>query len=102
MSVLTSPFRLSRILQAADLIASCILAYVTGESNFAPALFPHLSPLFIRESGRTGGVGVKLHPFLKYGNFYHWLFGDEYYVRGNCGHPLPLDTIAFSKSLDEY
>jgi hypothetical protein len=102
MSVLTSPFRLSRILQAADLITSCTLAYVTGESNFAPPLFPHLSPLFIRESGRTGGVGVKLHPFLKYGNLYHWLFGDEHYVRGNAGHPLPLDTIAFSKGLDEY
>lgn len=102
MSVLTSPFRLSRILQAADLITSCTLAYITGESNFAPPLFPHVSPLLIRENGRTGGVGVKLHPFLKYGNLYHWLFGDEYYVRGNCSHPLPLDAIAFSRSLDEY
>ena len=102
MSVLTSPFRLSRILQAADLITSCTLAYVAGERTFAPALFPYLSPLFIRENGRTGGVGVKIHPFLKYGNLYHWLFGDEYYVRGCLGHPLPFGGIAFSKSLEKY
>jgi hypothetical protein len=102
MSVLTCPFRLSRILQAADLITSCTLAYVAGESNFAPALFPHLSPLFIQERERTGGVGVKLHPFKKYGNLYHRLFGDKYYVWGSTGHPLPLKGIAFSKSPDEY
>ena len=102
MPVLTSPFRLSRILQAADLITSCTLAYVTGESNFSPGLFPHLSPLFIREDGRTGGVGVKLHPFFKYGNLYHWLFGDKYYIHENVGHPFPLNNIAFSKSIEKY
>jgi len=102
MSVLTSPFRLSRLLQAADLIVSCTLAYVSGESKFSPAVFEHINPLFIRESGRTGGVGVKLHPFLKYGNLYHWLFGDEYYIKGNTGHRMPLKSIAFRESLDEY
>lgn len=102
MSVLTLPFRLSRLLQAADLITSCTLAHVTGERTFAPALFPYLSPLFIRDCGRTGGVGVKLHPFKKYGNLYHWLFGDNFYVRKNSRQPLPINEIAFSKSLDEY
>ena len=102
MSVLTSPFRLSRLLQAADIITSCTLAYVCGEKRYSKAIFEHLSPLFIRENGRTGGVGVKLHPFQKYGNFYHWLFGDSHYVKGTTGYPMPLPNIAFSENIETY
>lgn len=102
MAVLSCPYKLSRLLQAADLITSCTLASVCGEERFSPTIIKHIKPLFLNESGRIGGVGVKLHPFPKYVNLYHWLFDDEYYVRYPIGCPLPMSQYAFSKSPNEY
>ena len=102
LPVLTSPYRLSRILQAADLITSCTLAQVSGEDKYSSEVFPDVSPLFIRYRDQTGGFGVKLHPFRKLGNLYHWLFGDTHHVMGNSGVPMPRADIAFSESPDIY
>lgn len=102
LPVLSAPSTTTRLLQTADLIAGCTLAYVCGEQYYSPPLMEFLTPLFLRVDGRIGGVGVKLHPYVKYANLYHWLFGDTHYVKMNMGFPMPLDNIAFSKSLDEY
>ncbi len=102
MAILSCPFRLSRLLQAADLVVSCTLAYVCGENKFSPPIMEHISPLFIRELNRVGGVGVKVHPFFKYVNLYHWLFGDEYYVKYPIGHPLPMEQYPYSNNTNLY
>jgi hypothetical protein len=102
MPILSCSSRLSRLLQAADLVVGSTLSYVTGETTYSPPIIEAIKPLFIKEAGRIGGVGVKLHPWLKYGNFYHWLFGDVDYWHGNTGEPFPIERIAFSRSISEY
>lgn len=48
--VVSAPSKLLRLLQLADLVTSCTLAYVSGESSWAPATFKHIKPLLC--SGR--------------------------------------------------
>ena len=88
-NVVSTPSKLSRLVQAADFITSCTLAFVSGESIYSPVIFPYIKPLFDCESGRIGGVGLKLHPDFKFVNLYHWLVDDDYYKRGSSGYPLP-------------
>jgi hypothetical protein len=35
----------------------------------------------------SGESGVKIHPDGRYANLYHWLFVDEYLIRGSVGNP---------------
>lgn len=102
MSVVSLPCKLSRLLQVADLVVSATLSYVSGESKFSPTIVEKIKPLFIRESDRVGGVGVKLHPWVKFGNLYHWLFADSVYRRAGGGIPLPWHKIAFKNGPQEY
>jgi hypothetical protein len=102
MTVMSSPYRLSRLLQVADLITGCTLAYLCGESRYSPPVMEYIKPLFLSEWDRVGGVGVKLHPDFKYANLYHWLFGDPHIIWGRTGHPLPLPYRPFSTSPDVY
>lgn len=83
-----------RLLQAADLVTSCITAYVAGEGRYSPPLFASILPL-IHRAGRIGGVGIKIHPDFKYVNLYHWLFGDEYFFKGSTGTPLPMKGFPY-------
>jgi hypothetical protein len=102
MSVLSSPTKLSRLLQAADLIVSSTMSYVSGEGNYSEPIFKEAKDLFLSESGRIGGVGAKLHPFMKFVNLYHWLFGDTHYIKANMGYPLPMENYAFSENPNDY
>jgi hypothetical protein len=88
--VLTYSSRLHRCLQIADLFTSCLTAYIAGEDRWSPPVAESLRELLRMEMGRRGGCGVKLHPDLAYSNLYHWLFGDEYFMRGNTGTGLPM------------
>lgn len=92
----------TRLLQLADLITGCVLAYVSGEKHFAPAVFERIKPLLRRSDKRQiGGSGVKLHPDYRYANLYHWLLGDKYIVRGNVGHLLPLKGFLYRDGPEE-
>lgn len=102
MTVLSSPYRLSRLLQTADLITACTLQYLCGEKRFTPPVMKYIKPLFLSEWDRIGGVGVKLHPDFKYANLYHWLFGDSQLIKGMTGYSLPLSYRPFSSSPDIY
>lgn len=102
MTVLSCPSRLCRLLQIADVVTSATLARVSGESVYSPPIVTALRPLYLAEANRIGGVGVKLHPFKKYGNLYHWIFGDQYYVKGNMGYQMPLAGHAFAKNENDY
>lgn len=79
LNVLSTPSKLVRILQLADLVASCTTALFSGESRYAPKIFQAIKPLLARDMSRIGGVGLKLHPDFKYANLYHWLLGDTHY-----------------------
>ena len=98
--VLASDSRLVRLLQLADLVAGCTLAFVAGEQRYAPPVFAAIRPLLREESGRRGGVGLKLHPDLRYVNLYYWLLGDEYYWRGSAGKRLPIKDRPYFESAE--
>jgi hypothetical protein len=89
-NVVSTPSHLSRLIQAADLVTGCTLAFVSGENIYSPVLFNSIRPILDREGGRIGGVGLKLHPDLRFVNLYHWLIGDTYYRRGGSGYTLPM------------
>jgi|SwirhisoilCB2_FD_contig_81_441215_length_1766_multi_2_in_0_out_0_2 hypothetical protein len=93
---LTTNSKLVRLLQLADLITSCTLAYVSGENRFAPQTFRHIRPLLRSDGGRVGGVGLKIHPEAQYANLYHWLAGDDSYILHNARYPLPLPGQPFA------
>ena len=99
--IVSMPFKLSRVLQIADLVVSITTAHVAGRRH-AASYFPHLKPLFPEDKDRIGGVGVKLHPDYKFVNLYHWLLGDSHYVRGSVGHPMPLQNRPYRASDQEY
>jgi hypothetical protein len=95
LNVVSAPSEMIRVLQLADLVTSCTLAYVAGEDQYAPTTFPHVRALM---GGSVGGASVKIHPDIKYVNLYHWLFGDTHYYRGNVGHPLPRKNNDYALS----
>jgi hypothetical protein len=102
LNVLSTPSKLVRLLQLADLVTSCTTALVSGESMYAPAVFEKIKPLLDGFLDRIGGFGVKIHPDHKYVNLYHWLLGDTVLWRGNCGHPLPISGRPYKKGPDSY
>lgn len=87
--LLTADSKMSRLLQLADVVTSCTVNFVAGEDRFSPQTFAAIKPLLRRDSGRVGGVGVKIHPDLRYGNLYYWLLEDTHLVRQWTGIPLP-------------
>jgi hypothetical protein len=93
--VLSTDSRFIRLLQAADLITSCMTAYVAGEGNFAPPIARAMLPLFPLSYGRRGGPSIKIHPDYTFGNLYHWLLGDECFVRFQSGVPLPSRSFGY-------
>ena len=89
LNVICTSSTFIRLLQLADLVTSCTLAFVSGEDQFAPKTFPAVRVL-LNSHLACGGVGLKLHPDMKYLNLYHWLLGDDCIWRGNSGFPLPM------------
>jgi hypothetical protein len=79
----------TRLLQLADIVVSCTTARVSGEATYSPPVFQAIRPLFRKGfGGRTGGIGIKIHP-CKYVNLYHWLLGDTNTKIGTVWHLLP-------------
>lgn len=89
-SVLTAPFASSRILQLADLVVSCTTALVAGHTRYTEPIFPQIKKMLRKSSGRVGGVGLNLHPDFCFVNLYHWIVGDDTFLRFNNGWPLPM------------
>ena len=95
-NVVSTPSKLSRLLQVADLITSCTLAVVGGEREYTPTVFDAIRPILNNDSGRIGGYGVKIHPDFRYANLYHWLLGDSHFWKANCGYPMPLQERPYA------
>ena len=100
LNVLSTPSKLVRLLQLADLITSCTTARVSGEPRYSPPVFDKVKGLLQNDMSRVGGVGVKIHPDYKYANLYHWILGDTHYWRRNGGVPYPLAGRPYSKDVD--
>ena len=94
--VVTSPPKFMRLLQVADVVTSCSTAFVGGENEFSPPVFDTVKQILMRELGRIGGVGLKIHPDFKYANLYHWLLGDSHFIRFMMGLPFPLPDHPYS------
>lgn len=104
LNILSSPSKFMRLLQAADLIVGCTLSVVAGARRFSPPIFEVIRPLLDSASpgNRISGVGLKIHPFLKYVNLYYWLLEEKVYWRQNSGTPLPIGTLPYSQDQFAY
>jgi hypothetical protein len=80
--VLTSNSKHIRLLQAADLITSCMTAYVAGEPTYSQPMAMEILRLCPADMGNRGGWSVKIHPDHSFGNLYHWLLSDKEIKRG--------------------
>lgn len=89
-NVLSAPSHHSRLLQAADVITSCTLSIVSGETQYAPSVFEAVKPLLDRNGARIGGYGLKIHPDARYANLYHWLVNDMFFYKASTFAELPL------------
>jgi hypothetical protein len=89
------------LIQVADLVTGCTVAAIGGEDRYTLPIMPKLRTLFRRELNRIGGVGVKIHPDLKYVNLYHWVLGDRDFMRANTGWPLPMAGYPYYSSPTE-
>lgn len=102
LPVVTAPSRHVRILQLADIIVSCTVARIAGESNFSPQLFELIKQMYRREGSRIGGIGLKLHPDNVYANLYHWLLGEQVFRKGlMMRHKLPIKRLPYSTNSGE-
>jgi hypothetical protein len=90
-----------RLLQLADVVASCTMSRVAGEIRWSPEVFKLVRPLLQHEEGRIGGIGLKLHPDFRYGNLYHWLLGDSHINRNGVRIPLPEKNCLFEQDSNE-
>jgi hypothetical protein len=83
INLLCTQSRFVRLLQCADLITSCVTAYVAGERVWSPPVFTSIKRLLHSKDGRIGGCGLKFH-YTLHRDLYHWLLGDStYYAHGN-------------------
>jgi hypothetical protein len=98
----TAPLRTSRLLQAADLVTSCTLALVSGETSYSPVVFHEIRPLLDRLGGRVGGYGLKLHPDGRYANLYHWVLGDTECRKNGAVVKLPSPLLPYGSSPTTY
>ena len=89
VNVVSTPSKLIRMLQVADVVTACTLAFVSGEDRFSPGVFPSIKRMLDREASRIGGVGLKIHPDGRYANLYHWLLGDTWFFKHGGGVKLP-------------
>jgi hypothetical protein len=92
LNVLTTPSRLLRHLQAADVIVGSTTAMIAGNYKYSRPVFDAVKPLLVKnKNGTIGGAGVKVFPNESI-NVYRWALGESHYVRVgmNAGWPLPI------------
>jgi len=97
INVLSTPSKLVRCLQMADLITSASLAFISGEKTYSPRIFEVIKSFLNHDAERIGGIGVKIHPDFRYVNLYHWLLGDSYFWKHSTRTTLPILTYPYAK-----
>jgi hypothetical protein len=89
INLLCTQSRFVRLLQCADVVTSCVTAYVSGEHVWSPRVFAAIKPLLYSKDGRIGGYGLKFH-CTRHRDLYHWLLGDSTYFAHGLTYDLPL------------
>jgi hypothetical protein len=89
INLLCTQSRFVRLLQCADVVTSCVTAYVSGEHVWSPRVFAAIKPLLHSKDGRIGGYGLKFHS-TRHRDLYHWLLGDSTYFAHGITYDLPL------------
>lgn len=99
-NVVSTPSKLSRLIQSADLVIGASMSYISGEDNYSPRIFEEIKPMLHcnQSNSRIGGYGLKLHPTYRYLNLYHWTVGDKRYGRMGKVFSLPKKTYDYSES----
>ena len=100
--VLTSPSKFDRLLQVADLITSCTLAYVGGENKYSPPIFAKIKNILCKKGTITGGIGLKIHPDCIYANLYYWLLGDKTFRKKDRYRKGVNRILCFSREILKY
>jgi len=91
-----------RLLQAADLVASCCSARVAGESVHSPPVFDLLVPMMHRSwCDAVGGTSFKLYPDWM-GNLYHWLLDEQFFHKGLGTLELPHQSWPYKENEQTY
>ena len=81
LNILTTPSKMVRQLQLADLITSISTAMVAKKYKYAKSNFEKIKPLLMKNSyGYIGGTGLKLFPDQLI-NLYHWIIEEDSYIR---------------------
>jgi hypothetical protein len=101
LGVVAAQSRQMRLLQLADIVASCTVARVSGEVLYSPPVFDLIRPLLRRGAERIGGIGLKIHPEYVYQNLYFWLLDDRSFWRDRESLSLPDPTRPFAEHPNE-
>jgi len=102
-NVVTMPFKHSRLLHVADVVASASTALAAGNTEFSQPLVQHIKPmLLVNGAGCVGGVGMKMHPDYCFGNLYHWLRGDLVDAEFGKRTPLPQKGHPYESGPDVF
>lgn len=97
LNMVATPSHLSRQLQVADLVTGSTTAMVAGETRFASPIFAEVRKLMLKNSlGYIGGTSLKLFPD-NLTNLYHYVLGEDVYVRplARSGIPLPWKHLPY-------
>ena len=98
LNVISTPPRFIRLLQAADVVTSCVLSFVSGETQYSPPCFNLIKPILDSHQGRIGGFGLKIHPDYRYMNLYHWLLSDTQLNRDGEIYLFPQGNSPYKES----
>ncbi|GAH62769.1 unnamed protein product, partial [marine sediment metagenome] len=98
LNVISTPPRFIRLLQVADVVTSCVLSFVSGETQYSPPCFSLIKSILLSYQERIGGFGLKIHPDYRYMNLYHWLLSDTQLNRDGEIYLLPQRNLPYKES----
>lgn len=97
LNILTTPSKLLRQLQLADLVTGITTAMVAGSHKYAAPLFEEVRPMLMQNHfGSVAGTGLKLFPDALV-NVYHWVLKEDFYwkVGSGTGFDMPVPEYPY-------
>lgn len=102
LNILTTPSRLVRQLQVADLVVGITTARVAGHRKYAAPLFPIIKDMMIKNAlGKIGGTGLKIFP-VSLTNLYYWVLDEDCYAKVSMMAGISLPDTRFPYTENEY
>ena len=102
LNILTTPSKLLRQLQLADLVTGITTAMVAGQYKYAAPLFEGIQPMLIQNHfDHVAGTGLKLFPDALM-NVYHWVLKEDYFWKVGHGSGFAIPTGGFPYEKNEF